>query len=541
MAMAQPPAGFYGKAGGAAAADALVSALLRRVAAATRTAELETMAAEYREFPRLDLARAYAAMRRWKLANAGRPGAPRPDDAADIRLFARQRPDDGTRRFAAATRRGACERAMTEAAERRHFYEMLESDENDGHTRSQCHAFLDVEFARTEADAAPGEPCADAVGDALVDEAVARLQRQAAEQLGCRFARVYELDSSTSAKFSRHLILQLPAPRMFRSARHVGPFVGAALGRAAPLVAPAASADAGRSVVDMGVYTRNRMFRTCFSRKHGKNKAQLDLTPRFDGKELLEAAEAARKAPAIEHPLGAPVSNAPLDAGDCLVWLSLLAARPAVHEAGASPRADPDAVAPTLDGAGGAAGACAGGGTAGAAAPAASGHAASSMPFPEVEAFLLEVCRCKAPDSQPRIRSWALFADADDRRDVLVVNINGHRFCENVNREHKSNGVYYIIDYRLDAFYQRCYDPDCSGFRGAVMPLPKGLQRGGCPAHAAAPPPSGDGACYWVESACPPAPSRAPALAPRPRKRYRLVAPTRFDASAPALLAADVP
>ncbi|XRB22644.1 DNA-directed primase/polymerase protein [Pseudoscourfieldia marina] len=490
-----------------------------------RSSYLEARAHEYREFPRLDLAKAYAAHLKWKPTQTGRAHANNQDDSQELKLFARQTPEDGTRRFAAATRRGACERAMAEPPERRHFYELLESDEGDAQAqlRSQCHAFLDVEFARDERSARVGEPCADDVGDRLVDDVVRRMQAHAQRTLGCQFARVYELDSSTTTKFSRHLIMQLPAPRMFRSARHVGPFVREALATNSEpsLVAPEPSADAGKSIVDMGVYTRNRMFRTCFSRKFGKNKAPLALTRRFDGPGLLASADTARRTPAHMHLLGgvadAATSTTP-DAGDCLVWLELLASRG---------RLDPDPIAPPLEqhqhqhqhqqhhSNGGN-----GGGP-----PKASGYA--TMPFPDVEAFLLEVCRRKAPQSSPRVRSWALFADNDARRDMLVVNIDGHRYCENICRQHKSNGVYYVVDWRIDAFAQRCYDADCRGFRAPAMPLPESLRRGGC----SEPNPSRE--CWDSEEAALP-PRRAADLAaasdaPQP-KRYRLVAPSRFVA-----------
>ena len=84
---------------------------------------------------------------------------------------------------------------------------------------------------------------------------------------------------------------------------------------------------------------------------------------------------------------------------------------------------------------------------------------------------------------------------------VLLLNIGGNRFCGNIGRQHKSNGIYYIVDlqarqapderlhYVAEAgltgalimqggiWLQKCYDPDCKGYRSEAMPLPRQLLR----------------------------------------------------------------
>jgi hypothetical protein len=60
------------------------------------------------------------------------------------------------------------------------------------------------------------------------------------------------------------------------------------------------------------------------------------------------------------------------------------------------------------------------------------------------------------------IRSWTAFPEYG----VLVLNLFGNRFCENVERAHKSNNVMFVVDFREEAYYQRCHDPDCRGTRG---------------------------------------------------------------------------
>ncbi|KAJ3054490.1 hypothetical protein HK097_001671, partial [Rhizophlyctis rosea] len=48
------------------------------------------------------------------------------------------------------------------------------------------------------------------------------------------------------------------------------------------------------------------------------------------------------------------------------------------------------------------------------------------------------------------------------------------RFCSNIGRQHKSNGVYYVVDLKTGVFNQRhvCYDPDCRHFRSPDICIP---------------------------------------------------------------------
>jgi hypothetical protein len=40
-----------------------------------------------------------------------------------------------------------------------------------------------------------------------------------------------------------------------------------------------------------------------------------------------------------------------------------------------------------------------------------------------------------------QIRSWAAVG-----QDVVLVSMKGTRWCGNVGRHHKSNGIYYVVD-----------------------------------------------------------------------------------------------
>ncbi|KAJ3314670.1 hypothetical protein HDV04_005676 [Boothiomyces sp. JEL0838] len=47
----------------------------------------------------------------------------------------------------------------------------------------------------------------------------------------------------------------------------------------------------------------------------------------------------------------------------------------------------------------------------------------------------------------------------------LIIVIGGSRYCHRIQREHRSNSVYYIADLVSSTFHQRCYDPDCKNYR----------------------------------------------------------------------------
>ena len=68
------------------------------------------------------------------------------------------------------------------------------------------------------------------------------------------------------------------------------------------------------------------------------------------------------------------------------------------------------------------------------------------------------------------VRSWALL----DGGSLLLLNIRGNRWCGNVGREHRSNGVFFVVDLQQGTWTQRCYDPDCRHERGGAGPLLRG-------------------------------------------------------------------
>ncbi len=53
----------------------------------------------------------------------------------------------------------------------------------------------------------------------------------------------------------------------------------------------------------------------------------------------------------------------------------------------------------------------------------------------------------------------------------------GSHYCLNVERSHRSNHIFFVLDFGTGQFCQKCHDPECWGFRSPWMPLPPGVWR----------------------------------------------------------------
>jgi len=46
-----------------------------------------------------------------------------------------------------------------------------------------------------------------------------------------------------------------------------------------------------------------------------------------------------------------------------------------------------------------------------------------------------------------------------------------YRYCDNIDRHHKTNQVYFVVDPINKFYYQKCHDPDCKGFKSNKKPI----------------------------------------------------------------------
>lgn len=104
-------------------------------------------------------------------------------------------------------------------------------------------------------------------------------------------------------------------------------------------------------------------------------------------------------------------------------------------------------------------------------------------PFPDIDAFVNGVVLANPPYriSDRMGRTGAALATHFDlmgegEQQMLLYHVQGTRFCGNVQREHKSNGIYFVASTFTRRLYQKCFDPDCRGYKSLPVVLPTTAQ-----------------------------------------------------------------
>ncbi|KAI3426242.1 hypothetical protein D9Q98_008618 [Chlorella vulgaris] len=358
------------------------------------------------------------------------------DSEPGLEVYSVEQGPAGRRRFIATSRSEFWRRYRDMLPQHRHLYEIIRQG-------APCHLYFDLEFVPAENPARDGVAAVDGL------LSLVREQLRASFQLDMQDSWVLELDSSTEAKFSRHVVVRLP-DAAFASNAHVGAFVLQLCSDArqrrhedARCAALIVNKEGGEEalLVDTAVYTRNRAFRLYLSSKWGK-QAVLESTSRFGGAGLTmqECFEAAL------------VTNVPPEAGllRCFEETAEEAAAATAGGASASAAAQLRSLARRE-------------------ASSASHVCYGPLPYTGLEDFVNSVC-CEG-GVQGRVRSWLRLEDPG-QPPLLCINVQGNRFCGNIGRAHKSNGIFYVVDVRSGSWCQRCYDPDCRHYRSPLTPLP---------------------------------------------------------------------
>ncbi|KAJ8609026.1 hypothetical protein CTAYLR_008703 [Chrysophaeum taylorii] len=218
--------------------------------------------------------------------------------------------------------------------------------------------------------------------------------------------RYVVLEASTPTKFSQHAVFP---DCLVKSTRDLGVFVAGVLARY-PRYA---------GIVDLSVYSRNRLFRLCGSAKRGKTNTLVHVSSDDILPEETLVVPATRRS--RTEPLGFDDD-------------------PALLPHPQTPRRRREQQSRDA--------------------------AVVVVPPPkDLEAFVLG-CR---PGSYVRKRERL----SPSR---LAFHLAGNnRYCERIQRHHKSNNVYLVVDLDTRLLFQRCHDPDCRGFAGFPVPLPPRL------------------------------------------------------------------
>ncbi|KAJ1609804.1 hypothetical protein OIY81_1243 [Cryptosporidium canis] len=60
--------------------------------------------------------------------------------------------------------------------------------------------------------------------------------------------------------------------------------------------------------------------------------------------------------------------------------------------------------------------------------------------------------------------------------EIITISLTKlNKLCFNVEREHISNGIKLVVDFNKKRFYQKCFDPDCIHFKSRSFVIPKSL------------------------------------------------------------------
>uniref|UniRef100_A0A0N5AMC0 DNA-directed primase/polymerase protein n=1 Tax=Syphacia muris TaxID=451379 RepID=A0A0N5AMC0_9BILA len=93
-----------------------------------------------------------------------------------------------------------------------------------------------------------------------------------------------------------------------------------------------------------------------------------------------------------------------------------------------------------------------------------------TSPFPVLEFHILQINKRWRPSVT--IRSWKISKHLITGRRFITYYLAGCRFCFNIGREHRSNGVFWTVDLDNAFCYQKCFDIDCRGTSSNYFPLP---------------------------------------------------------------------
>ena len=407
----------------------------------------------------------------------------------------------GRRRFAAATVAGAWRWLLAQRRRERHLYEIIRAG-------APSRLYFDLEYDIASNVGVDGR----ALTQRVVHHAAWLLNADYGVCLGAQHFVV--LDSTSATKFSQHVVAHIPLAAgaeaeggsasgggsagscgdareaLFANNHHVGRVVrrlARAMGAALDV---AKKNGAGTSCfIDLGVYTRNRAFRTYLSSKRGRDA-------------VLHPAENAHFA----HDVASWRGEAEFFAA------SLVATFPAHDDVVLTHALLTADVYDRFDRIATIAAARTGAGSSGAQRVSAFGGAPAATlasPFPALESYFATVVLGDWGSGGGVVRSWRhlLAAPRSPPRSArggrgdgssssssssggggggavrsplpprgrLVLNCAGNRYCERVEREHKSNNISFVIDLAKRWWHQTCLDPDCRGYRSPMRSLPATL------------------------------------------------------------------
>jgi hypothetical protein len=310
---------------------------------------------------------------------------------------------------------------MKIAPSNRHFYEVIPINQC-------CSLYFDLEFLKAYNPNANGTEMVAVFKDFVKDRIFKLFNIHM--PMDC----VYDLESTSDSKFSRHLIWKIPSCA-FENNIHVGVFAHDTVTEIANIIlvdpdSPLCCLFVNDSeykrvpFVDLAVYTKNRNFRILGSSKIAKNIPLVDIrgvdldfetfcnTLVID--EVTQATTILKLAKNSEQL--AKSSRMPFNCNDNQYEMI------------------------------------------------------NTSPWPELDAYIIREISTLST-SVPKIRGVRFIEESWQ----IIYYISNNRFCHSVQREHKSNGVYYVLDLQENHYYQKCFDIDCRNFKSRPVAMPETL------------------------------------------------------------------
>lgn len=274
--------------------------------------------------------------------------------------------------------------------------------------------YFDLEFKREQNDC-HGEGMIDHLIDAVAKLARIPIRRHSDD--------LVELDSTTEVKFSRHIIFEHVA---FYDNIQAGLFarkVVQTLQEHKENVVMVSNDDRKVPFVDLGVYTKNRCFRIVASSKFGKTARLLPLN--HEGDRVSVSKELFLKSLVCSVRKGVSLRGqpSPLQSVTKIEGKSL-------YSAAGAPRFKRE----------------------------------KASPHPLVDEYVYSII-------EPH--GGGIYGVTISGEHLLVYAIKGgYKYCANIGRHHKSNNILLIADLEGKCMYQKCFDPDCHGFRSPSWSMP---------------------------------------------------------------------
>ncbi|KAK1736093.1 UL52/UL70 DNA primase domain-containing protein [Skeletonema marinoi] len=414
------------------------------------------------------------------------------------RLFAMETALHGKRRYISAHLGRFMDYYWRECdVHNRHYYELIRES-------TPCRLYFDLEFNKQY-----NPHLTTTMTEDLLTELFEEIQHQFQlfYSISLQRSNMVDLDSSTAKKFSRHWIMHLPGGLLFDDARAAGIFVKAMVSRLEKerksgvlqakgrcLLADNLFVNAEEAtdenvspkltcIIDLGVYTRNRLFRLLGSKKFGKScdatlriaKTNEFLFPKqFDNSGRMTTVETHSASDARET--GSDVASFEKFCNS-MSWEAHAEALAATLVVPANSGKikfptlphpiellDEDeqaqlCITPR----------CGGGSRVQRGSP-----EYGESPFPKLDNFIVNTLG-KRENLVGNIGTWTLDYMLQPLPQIICYNMRDNRYCENVARAHKSNNIIWNVHLIDRVCFQTCHDPECRAaqFRGEALNLPE--------------------------------------------------------------------